>query len=90
MFIFPAFGVWLSSYLIEPIFKKYMPEKQVVEQEDDEYRGDDNTVEKIGDNKYSLEYVKSLEFSVNYYRQQKCKNKLGDSRKEIPGTVFEH
>ena len=41
MFIFPAFGVWLSSYLIEPIFKKYMPEKQVVEQEDDEYRGKD-------------------------------------------------
>ncbi len=41
MFIFPAFGVWISSYLIEPIFKKYMPAKQHVEQEDEEYRGKD-------------------------------------------------
>ena len=41
MFLFPAFGVFLSSYLIEPIFKKYMPAKQSAEQEDDEYRGKD-------------------------------------------------
>lgn len=41
MFLFPGMGVLLSSYLIEPIFKKYMPAKQVVEQEDDEYRGKD-------------------------------------------------
>ncbi len=41
MFLFPALGVLLSSYLVEPIFKKYMPPKQVVEQEDDEYRGKD-------------------------------------------------
>ena len=41
MFLFPALGVFLSSYLIEPIFKKYMPAKQSVGQEDDEYRGKD-------------------------------------------------
>ena len=40
MFIFPAAGGLISSYLIEPIFKKYMPAKQSVEQ-DDEYRGKD-------------------------------------------------
>ena len=41
MFLFPAFGVLISSYLIEPIFKKYVPSKQSVGQEDDEYRGKD-------------------------------------------------
>ena len=41
MFLFPAFGVLISSYLMEPIFKKYVPSKQSVGQEDDEYRGKD-------------------------------------------------
>ena len=41
MFLFPGMGVLLSSYLIEPIFKKYMPAKQSVPQEDEEYRGKD-------------------------------------------------
>ena len=65
-------------------------ESTIIVKEDYEYGGDDNAVQKIGDNEYSLKNIQSSEFSVYHYSKEECENKLGYRHKEIPAAVFEH